>query len=721
MKLNTKVLTLMAALAAGIAGAQTAAPDRTGNLTNAGVTIDNIATATFTDPTSTTGGTASAESNKVTTTVGERMGFDVTYVSGADSDTTDNTAGAQLTKTGIVSGTTVAFEYVVVNNGNAAQTITLSTDNTGGVTNVKYYLANPDTNNDGKVDGSDTAVPTVTSVTVLPSGDNPATPEVENNTGMVSVWMSYTVEGNPGAIVGATPIGTGQVWDGTQNTTVTEQKDPAAPAYDDLFWQYSSVTIFTPSVDTTPKDPATGTIDTPPTGGTNEPGYTSPSGTAVAVNGDQQVAYPKADTNTDPDTVVFTNTVTNTTTNPDPVTLTIVPNTSALPGSPLPADYSQTVTPTGNPGEYTVVQTNPDGTTTTATVTISTPSVTVPKNGSTDYTVTVVYPDQDSANPNPIYVAVGVDSGLDNNTTPDAYTFDTIMPPAMQFGDPATGIAADPVPAVNQIGTAGNSVSFPMEIANPGEYADTYTLSGYTVVTLTDGTKQIVPVVYSGTGLTATPTTIAVDLNGDGDTTDPGETVSGNTYTTPSVAANTEIAITATVTLPSNVAATNGDNYELIQTATATYSGISLQDNNDNITVSAVGDLVVAKFTKDSAATPAGLNTMAVGDTKTCTTGAPTATQIGNPAGYTCNSTSYLPGTAYSYQIIAKNNYNTAVSGLSLTDDLTGKPFNTVALSDIVCSDGGTASLDGSIAKCTYPNPVPAGAQVSMTINVTIK
>lgn len=714
MKLNTKVLALMAALAAGIAGAQTAAPDRTGNLTNAGVTIDNVATATFNDPTSTTGGTASAESNKVTTTVGERMGFDVTYVNGADSDTTDNTAGAQLTKTGIVSGTTVAFEYVVVNNGNAAQTITLSTDNTGGVTNVKYYLANPDTNGDGKVDGSDTAVPTVTSVTVLPSGDNPATSEVENNTGMVSVWMSYTVTGDGGTTVGATPIGTGQVWDGTKNTPATEQKDAAAPAYDDLFWQYSSVTIFTPSVDTTPQTGVSTTVDTPPTGGTNVTGYTSGT-TPIEISGDEQIAYPKADGDTADDEVVFTNTVTNSTNLTDTVTLSIVPNSSSLPGSTLPSGYSQEVTSTGKPGEYTVVQTNPDGTTTTAKVTISNPSPTVNPNSSANYTVTVSYPDQDTANPYPIYVAVGVDSGLDNNTTPDAYTFDTIKPPAMQFGDPATGVAADPVPAINKIGTAGNPVEFPMEIANPGEYADTYTLSGYTVVTLTDGTKQIVPIVYTGTGVTDSGKTVSV--------TDPTTGLTANipVYTTTSVAANTELPVSATVKLPTNVAATNGDNYELIQTATANYSGISLQDTNDNITVSPVGQIVVAKFTKDSAATPAGENTMAVGDTKTCTTDAPTATQIGNPAGYTCNSTSYLPGTAYSYQIIAKNNYNTAVSDLSLTDDLTGKPFNTVALSDIVCSNGGTASLSGSIAKCTYPNAVPAGAQVSMTINVTIK
>lgn len=676
MKVNAKVLALMTALAAGVAGAD-AAVDRTGNLTNAGTTITNTATASFTDPTSTTGGTLNTNSNTVSTTVAPRMGFDLTYNSGADSDTTDNVAGAQISQTGVVTGTTVVFPYTAVNNGNATQTINLTSDATSGVSNIKYYLSNPDTNGDGKVDGSDTPVPTVTSVTVAPSGDDPSTAAVENNTGMVPFWMSYTVDGAPGTVVGATPIGTAQVWDSatSSNVTATEQKDPSAPAYDDLYWQYSKVTLFTPVLDTVPQTGVTTNVDTPPTGGTNVPGYTSGT-TPIEISGDEQIAYPKADSDTTNDQVVFTNTVTNSTALTDTVTLSIVPNSSSLPGSTLPSGYSQTVTPTGTPGVYTVVQTNPDGSTTTATVTLSTTTTTLNPNTSANYTVTVNYPDQDTANPYPIYVAVGVDSGLDNNTTPDAYTFDTVRPPAMDFGDTASGQGAavdgSAGDLATQAGTPGSTVNFPMDVVNNGEYSDTYNLSGYTVVTLSDGTKQIVPVVYSGTGVTDSGTTkpVSVDLNGDGDTTDPGETVNIPVYTTGAVAPNNEAPVTASVTLPANTALSS-TGYTVNQTATAVYSGISLTDTNDKITVAGTGNLLIAKFTQGTASgTEYAYNN---GTQMTVGTTAPAAPTpyITNPSGYTAlNTTSYAPGVQYSYEIVAKNTYNAQVQSFFVFDTL---------------------------------------------------
>ncbi|MFD1731996.1 hypothetical protein ACFSC4_14505 [Deinococcus malanensis] len=619
MNVNTKVLALVAALAAGSASAQTTSPLERTSATNAGTVITNVATATYDVPNN--DGTAvstTTTSNTVSTTVAEKMGFDITYTNGADADATDTAATAisSYQKPNVVPGSTVVFPYVAVNNGNASQSIALESATTSGVSNVVFFAANPDGNSDGLLSSTELTTAkgitgnVLTSVTVAPSGDDPATTAVETNSGMVTFYMAYDVTGNASAVVGATPIGRGKVWADTsnggtapgENVTVTEQKDPGSPAYDDLWYQYSSATIIAPNLTNNPQ-PVTTEV-TPPTG-TATSGYTSGT-TLITVSGDQQVAYPKSDgiSDTANDSVTFTNTLTNGSGTSDTVALTVEANTTTFVSGGVTYTVTQTVTSTGTAGQYTVVQTvkDPSGATvniTEVTATISTPSLLVGANSSANYTVTVSYPDQDMANPYPILLKIGADSGNDVDTTPNDFTFDTILAPAMMFGDTSgsssdLAVATGTADTVNKLGTAGNAVTFPMDLVNPGEYADTYTLSGYTVIALTDGTKQVLAINYSGVGVTQTGTVSVTD------------SVSGLSaiipvYTTGAVSANSEFGVTASVALPINVTSTAGTNYVLSQTAKAQYSGITLTDTNDSITVAAAGSLALAKFTQGTA------------------------------------------------------------------------------------------------------------------------
>ena len=101
MKANPTILALMTALATGAAGAAT-------TNTTAGQIITNQATATFTDPTSTTGAAATPiSSNKVETVVLPKPGFDIQYADGSADDTTATAPAATYNKTGVLPGATV--------------------------------------------------------------------------------------------------------------------------------------------------------------------------------------------------------------------------------------------------------------------------------------------------------------------------------------------------------------------------------------------------------------------------------------------------------------------------------------------------------------------------------------------------------------------------------------------------------------------------------------
>lgn len=707
MNMNTKILALMTAMAVGSAAAQTVS--RTGNATNAGTAINNVATASFEDPTGAAGNTnGSATSNTVTTTVAAKQGFNITYAAGGDTDATDTVAGAAVSQANVVPGQWVAFGYVAVNNGNDTQTITLSTQVDGvNAGTVKYYLGtatvNPTT---GVVTG--TELPKDGSgnyqiPNLKPSGDDPATVPVENNPGTQTFTMVYQVPTTlaRGAAAGASPVGTAQVWDGSANVSATEQKDPGAPTYDDLWWQFNRVTATTPNVTTTPpttggqQDPngATNVVTPPPTAGTvgtgnpgsgtpgnptspddtpgtgntpDTPGYKDGT-TVVAIGSDRQEAYPVGGVTS----VTFTNVVTNSGTLSDTVTL--------IPPTGLPAGVSVSFPGTdadpAAPGFQVVV---PAGQTVAYQVKVDFPS--------TPTSATALAP---------IDVTIGVDSGNDNDSTADATTRDIVHPPAFRFGDdngstfgtvPTTVVTQTVVPGANTTPNITNSTSdnvavFPMNLENTGDYNDSYTLSATS--TLAGAAVRY----YDSTG---------TELPKDG---------SGN-YISPVVLKGSEITVYAVVVVPTATA--RGD-YTLTQTAKANYSGLTATDTNDVIRVGVIGGLALAKFVEGG-------------------TGGATINGVSAPTGYGIGAgPSVVPGGTLRYVIIGKNTYNTTANGVIVRDALNanvtyaGATCAVYSASDTVV--GGktcTASNVGGTVTSTAVN-LASGEYVRVDLSVTIK
>ncbi|THF86441.1 hypothetical protein E7T09_09935 [Deinococcus sp. KSM4-11] len=741
MKATPTILALMTALAVGSASAAT-------TNTTAGQIITNQATATFTDPTSSTGAAATPiVSNKVETVVLPKPSFDIQYADGSADNTTATTPAASYDKTGVLPGATVTTAYVVVNTGNVnGYVVNLASDSTGGNApqQVKYYL---DANNDGV---PDSGTP-VTSVTL--SADNPGTPADE---GVVRILQVITVATSAAtgaqysaSPAGSAPAGSVSVTDSSGTTTtypyaaLTEAQANSGSSNGDL--QYTRVTVFTPTVTAGPydADPATAgqqaptsTVVVPPSASTTidpnnptsapgtpsspsdptQPGYTDPAvpastgSTAITVVGNVQTAYPPADTNAAPDVVNFKNSVTTPSGAPaDTVNL-------------FPLDPSKNVGDAGYGAPYGTNNgdgsfTLPDGTImkflnadgTAATLVTSPvdgkayPVVTVAAGGGTvGYITQVTYPDSNSlANPTPITVVVGVDSGNDYNLVADASTTDRILPPALQFGDsdgtqtpPTANASATPTETVTP-GTAASSGAptagvttdssavFPMDVANPGEYADTYTLSGSVTVPLSDGTSATVSVKYVTAAGTALPKN------------------SAGQYITPVVDANTEYKVYAVVDLPANAKLTlPGSPLLVAQTATSNYSNITLTDTNDRILVGAIGGITVNKY-------------QAVG-------AAPTQ----NAAGQTTKSA--LPGDTIYYAIVASNSYNSAIKNFVLSDAAGGNTnvysFSTfkaasVTLTGFPASAKVMYRLNGT---GSFSISVPAAGSVTSGVEVAI-
>lgn len=704
MKSNLKALSLMALLAAGVAGAQgtTTVPGTTvpSDGTLAGTTINNTATATFTDPT--TGSAATpVNSNTVTTTVLPKPGFDIVYREGTDgtegTTTGGNTAGSAQSTATLAPGQSLNTAYYVVNNGNTSQTITLTSDTTGstsGTPTVAYYL---DTDGDGLLSTTEAANP-VTQVT-LPY-DDPATTADEGRVAIIQVLTAPTTAA-AGTIAAATPVGTGEGFDTTTNTVIASQTESTTT----LGLQFAAITILTPSISndpssTTTTTPITTTTTIPngtPTGSTVT-GYTDPAGTPVAVNGDQQVAYPKADDNTTADVVTFTNTVNNTGTQNDPVNLFPTDST----GNPIGTVDSATGIFTNIPGlpAGTTVQfldmsgnplpIGPDGL----------PVLQTTAGTETNYQTKVTYPDSNSVtNPEPITVLIGVDSGLDAGTTANDTTTDIIYPPAAQFGDATAALGTEPIPSPIQSGAPDSTVYFPMDVTNQGEYADSYTLSGTVQIPLTDGTTATVPVVYYA------------DTNGNG-VLDPAELTAGAITNTGAVQPDSEVKLIAAVTIPTKAAATVVNSEPALQqTATGDYSTIVMTDTNDRINVTPSGSLAIAKFIQGG-------------------NGANTYAGLTADTGYATGTNSALPGAALNYEILSKNNYNVAIQNFALGDTL-DKNLNYVsATCSIVLSDGAlqactvaapVANTDGTTSIATTAVTLPQGATMKLFINTTIK
>lgn len=653
MNLRTSMLTLMVALAAG--GASAAG-------THAGTEIRNTATATFTHP---DGTLQTAASTEIKTTVLAKAGFDVEYVGTTPRDgTTASGALPNVYLSSVMPGGMAETPYQVVNTGNVNNyevTLTPDTTGTGGsggpqaATNVKYYV---DANGNGALEanertgagGVDLAV---TKVTV--PADNVQTTGVDE--GVVQIIQVITVPGTAATSdsYAASPRGTAAGYaDGVNpGATVTE-------AATDLQFTRVVVTNITNSPNTTP-----GGNVTPPGTSTPTPGYTDPSGTVITsdVTGDRQTAYPRADSDASNNVVTFINTVSNGGGQSDAVNL-------------FPTGAG--VVNNGN-GTFTLSVPGPNGTPTTATVRFLDaagqplptatvggtvyPVLTVAPNGSTNYRVEVTYPDYDSvpgSDPAPITVVIGVDSGNDADVNANDVTTDVIFPAQLQFGDatPALGTAPDPAPTETVVLTGGTSTTsgnvtdrtaiFPMDIANPGEYADTYQLSGHVDVPVSgSATPQRVPVRYfidNGTGLQ--------ELT---------RNASGN-YVTGVVDPNKELKVWAVIDIPTTAAATpSGTTLKVQQSVTSTYSGITRTDTNDQIVV-------------DPGIIP--------------TTGNLNVTKR-------VDKTTALPGDTLIYTVGAVNNFNKPVKNLVLTEVNSGT--TNVFTWTNVQSVSATASFGGTV------------------------
>lgn len=700
MKANCKILTLIAALAVGTANAE---------FTKAGTTINNTATASYTNPVNSL--TTTVDSNQVSTTVKPKPLFDIEYFDGSPDGTTAVGALPSDYKGTILPGGTLITAYKAVNTGNtdydgsgsgadqspalALAVDTTDSPNTGQVT--KYYL---DANNNGVLDGTEGN----TEITTLNvPWDDPDTPADE---GQVSFIQVITVPANAAAgdQYASSPNATGELFNAATKAVETKNETDG-----NLGLQFSRATIITPDIGNTPKDPGTGTVNIPPAGSNPVPGYTDPANpdTPVAVNvgGDVQTAYPKADTNNNPDKVTFNNTITNgNTLQDDPVNLFPVkadgvtpwdnynPTTGVFTDPSQPGVEIRILDTSGNP-----IPAGPDGY----------PQLTVPKNngtvdGTADYRTEVTYPDSNSVvDPTPYSVQIAADSGLDAGITPEDLTTNTILPPAAQFGDDPN---ADPAPEIEKTGNPGDTVEFEMVLKNNGEYADAFNLTGTVQFTLEDGSTVNVPVKYFD-GATEVSTT-------------------GN------MAANTEKKLTAKVEIPANAAATMGSVAKptLDQTATSVYSGLTMTDTNDKINVNPVGEVAVAKFTFDGST--AG--------------GATPENGIDNPADHTSGTTEVLPEENIIYKIIGKNNFNTPVKNFFLQD---APPANTefvsvlgessVSGATIIYSTNGTTwsntaptgaaitniyvAIDDGVAAGLQPGELPANATMTMTMTVKVK
>lgn len=565
MKASTKFLALLAALAAGSASAAGV---------TAGTSIKNVAVASFDDPNG--GGLTSSSSQEVITTVLANPSFDIFYYNNTNDKTT---AGGTLPtnyELSVKNGDEMQSAYTVSNAGNVNNyVVSLTADTTGTTagsnprpaTNVKYFV---DANGDGILQASERGASDALAVVqvTLPVDD------ITTNTdeGKVSIIQVITVPAgaNPGEQYAVSPRGTGDTYvDNNGNPTNTPSGNTVQEATSDL--QFARAVVYTPTVSTTPPvtNPPTPTpnpplppitpVPTPVYPDPNDPTPGNPK-TYIGVIGDDQYAYPKADIDSTNEKVTFLNEVKNSGTIDDTVNL-------------FPTNAG---TINNNDGTFTIPVTLPNGTAGTATVRFlkadgsgllpvvnNWPTLTVAANGgAANYRVEITYPDYDAvadSNPGPITVTIGVDSGNDAGTTADDTTNDVIYPSQLQFGDstPALGAVSTPTPTEAVVvaastGTSPNTTTdrtamFLMDVANTGEYADTFKLNGSVSVPVsTSATASTVEVKYYLDNNGALGTQLTYDAV-------------NKIYTTGTVAANTELKVWAVIDLPADALATSSN------------------------------------------------------------------------------------------------------------------------------------------------------------------
>lgn len=723
MKVTPKILALMAALAAGSALAASAG-------TTAGTGIQNKATATWDNPDTAVGGNLSVDSNTVTTTVSAITGFDIVYSDSSTDDTSASTPTANYDKVNVLAGDTVTTKYTVVNNSNIdGYVVNIAADTTGtgsAPSSVQYFA---DDNNDGVADNT-TALNSVT----LTNGGVKRIVQVITIPAGATAGQTYSASPKGTAPAGSTGTNTVSF---TGYNEASNQNTPGTPATNgDL--QYTRATIYTPTLTEVPSAPG-GTIVTPPTGDPSKPnnpvsppgttgdpsdpstpGYGDPTqtptpgnpGTSIGVSGNVQTAYPPSGVTT----VTFKNQVNNSGAMSDTVKLFPTDGT----GNPIGTNNGD--------GSFTL----PDGSvvrflsSTGAALPLvgGYPTVTAPAGNSVSYRTQISSFPISSTDPVPTTIVIGISSGNKASSlgvSADATTTDKIMPPGLLFGDSNSGTATpgdkgpgnasqwvDPAGSVSGTPVADAGVNtdatavFPMLLKNTGEYNDTYTLDSATLTfTTTSGGSATTTVRYyygDGTELTKN---------------------SSGQYITKLVSANSSLTVYAVVNVPSNAAATNGTtggtNPDVVfnQKATANYSGLVVNDTNDEIAVKTVGGVTVNKYQKVGSA----------------------PSQV---AGEKLDTNANPQDTIY-YAIVAKNNYNTAVKNFSLKDSLnTNTTFVSVSGSGtgtVIYSTNGTSwsttapttgtdfyvAVDDAATAGLQPGSLASGATLTMNFVVKVK
>lgn len=555
MKTSTRLIALMALLAAGTATAAT----------EAGTSITNQASATFdiVNPDNTTTPGTKVESNIVSTTVKAVPSFTITPNDLGTANVPDQDAPGQSTTA--KPGDAVTFTYTISNTGNTPVIVQLdpritstNVDRTDtDVQTLEYYVGSTklvDTNGDGLVE-----VPLLASVGTLGAS--------------LTVTQRYVIPttATNGQFYGANPVGTA--------------------LYD------SSPSVTTPSTNV-----YTETVNTP---GTTTQLVDNDNFNRTTVNrNDSVVVGPKddADGNGTPTTSAYSG-GTNVTVTPT-ATDSQLATTNALPTT---ITFVNAVQNTGNRTdtfELSQVSTFPTGTTVTfkdssgnALPDVDSdglPEITLAPGASANFQVVVTYPSGVTAvqlagtQSVTVTATSGNSGGTASNTTTDSVQV-TVNGGA--FGDDTGGTAPTNTAVNNPVSipttcTAPVTTTFRMMVQNLGSVANTYDLSGTVTVTLKNGGTQALPVTYYSD---AAATTALTDTNAN-TLPDTGSINPGATRT-----------VYGVVAVPCDAAA---GQYTLTQTAKGS-DGTTYTDSNDIITVAVNGNFGMAKFVQGGSVTTA--------------------------------------------------------------------------------------------------------------------
>lgn len=556
MKRSWSVLSLVVAMASGMAAAQTPA----------GTKITNQAEIIYTPETG--GPEKKVPSNPVETIVSPVPSFTI-----VPNDGNTDTTQPDYTKPGQTAAVkpcdkNVSFKYILTNTGNLGNEsydLTNTPDPAGAVKtpdNIRFYAGSADTNNDGTLTSDEVAKATpITKISGVNMGQD------------VTFFQVYDIpcDAKNTDEFGGDP--TGERKDNPQFPKAPKLPKDANNSNKSTVKRNDGVLIG-PKDDAdadsvNPKTNPYDSVDAQPTkiypGGTSVPGTTAP------VAQDTQVAIGKCSRTSS--VVTFTNTVRNTGNRTDNFKL------------------SQTNTfPVGTVVEFLDVANQ--------TPITETGDIAAGKEKSVLVRVTYTIPCNNL--PRDKKPTVNVVATSQNDNTKSDPTKNVVLLPCGSFGDPTPGPGGDPAPiGTPPSGTPGHPGSpvkipkkcvnpirtfMPMEIANLGAAADLFNLVGKAEIKLIDGSTINQPVQYykdvNGDGKLDAGDTPLTDTNGD------------NIIDTGMLKSGEEMKLIAVLDVPCQAAA---QKIVLDQEAKSPQSGINLPDRNNEVIV---GESPVASPTK---------------------------------------------------------------------------------------------------------------------------